>query len=123
MYCVNCGTPNADQAAQCVSCGQNLQGYRQPPQQPVYAQRPPEIPTRLVQAILVTLFCCQPFGIVAIVYAAMASSKVSAGDYYGAMECSRKATTWCWAAFWLGLIPILFYAGFMIVAAVGGAMQ
>ena len=122
MYCMKCGTPNADNAVQCVNCGLNLPAAGRPPQ-PVYGQQPPEIPTRLVQAILVTLFCCQPFGIVAIVYAAMASSKVSAGDYYGAMECSRKATTWCWAAFWLGLIPMLLYAGFMIVVGTAGALH
>ena len=39
------------------------------------------IPNYLVQAILTTLFCCLPFGIVAIVYAAQVNTKIEAGDY------------------------------------------
>src|SRR5207237_6484686 len=33
-----------------------------------------DVPSYLVQSILATLFCCMPFGIVAIVYAAQVSS-------------------------------------------------
>src|SRR5438128_1439779 len=35
------------------------------------------VPNYLVQSILCTLFCCLPFGIVAIVYAAQVNSKVA----------------------------------------------
>lgn len=69
---------------------------------------PPRVPSYLVPAILCTLFCCLPFGIVAIIYAAKVSSKVSAGDLAGAIDSSRKARRWCWVSFGLGLFGILF---------------
>ena len=55
-----------------------------------------KIPNYLVQAILATLFCCMPFGIAAIVFAAQVNTKLAAGDVAGAMESSRKAKMWCW---------------------------
>lgn len=35
----------------------------------------------LVESILVTIFCCQPFGIVGIVFASQVNSKHASGDY------------------------------------------
>lgn len=119
MFCTKCGTPNVDTAYQCSQCGESLQSAAVEPQGGMM----PEVPTRLVPAILVTLFCCMPFGIVAIVYAAQVSAKVSAGDVRGAMLSSDKAKFWCWLAFWLGLIPTLLYVGFMIIAALTGAVH
>jgi len=63
-----------------------------------------KVPNYLVQSILVTLCCCLPLGIVAIVYAAQVNSKFSAGDIVGAQESSSKAKMWCWISFGLGLI-------------------
>ena len=45
----------------------------------------------LVWAILTTLFCCLPFGIVSIVYAAQVSGKYTSGDYAGAVASSENA--------------------------------
>jgi hypothetical protein len=64
---------------------------------------PGSVPNYLVQAILCTLCCCLPFGIVAIVFAAQVNGKLQAGDYAGAVEASRKAKMWCWIAFGVGL--------------------
>ena len=52
------------------------------------------IPTYLVWAILVTLFCFLPTGIVAIVFASQVTSKLQAGDVAGATEASNKAKMW-----------------------------
>ncbi|HXJ40817.1 MAG TPA: CD225/dispanin family protein, partial [Bryobacteraceae bacterium] len=60
--------------------------------------------TYLVPAILSTIFCCIPFGIIAIVFAAQVGSKLSAGDIPGAQKASGTARTWCWVAFLTGLI-------------------
>jgi len=54
-----------------------------------YPQRP-NIPTYLAQAILCTLFCCLPFGIVAIIQAAQVNGKLSAGDYAAAQKASAE---------------------------------
>ena len=48
------------------------------------------IPNYLVQAILVTLFCCLPFGVVAIIQAAQVNSKLQAGDVAGARISSER---------------------------------
>ena len=61
-------------------------------------------PNYLVQSILVTLCCCIPFGIVAIVYAAQVNGKAAANDILGAQESSRKAKMWCWIALGTGLV-------------------
>ena len=77
-----------------------------------------------MQAILCTVFCCQVFGIVAIVFAAQVNSKLSAGDYQGAVSCSNSARTWCWIAFWLGLllyvVPCLIWMLFLFGAVAAG---
>jgi hypothetical protein len=81
-----------------------------------------KIPNYLVQAILVTLCCCLPFGIAAIVYAAQVNSKQAAGDFAGAQESSRKAKMWCWIAFGIGLVANLIVVGIQVLAlAAGGA--
>ena len=42
----------------------------------------------LVESILVTIFCCQPFGIAGIVFASQVNSKYANGDYEGALKAS-----------------------------------
>lgn len=61
------------------------------------------VPNYLVQAILCTLCCCLPFGVVAIIYAAQVNGKLQAGDYQGALASSKNAKMWCWLAFGLGI--------------------
>ena len=50
----------------------------------------PYVPNHLVWAILSTLFCCLPLGIVSIVFAAQVDGKRAAGDLAGAQEASRR---------------------------------
>lgn len=69
----------------------------------------PSVPTYLAQAILCTLFCCLPAGVVAIVYAAQVNSKLGVGDYAGAQLSSKKAKTWVWVSFGIGLGVALIY--------------
>ena len=52
------------------------------------------VPTYLVWAILVTLLCFLPTGIVAIVFATQVNNKLAAGDVAGAMEASGRAKMW-----------------------------
>lgn len=89
-----------------------------PPQPPPGYYR--DIPSYLAQAILCTLFCCLPFGIVAIVYAAQVNGKVAMGDYQGALSASNSARTWCWVSFWCGLIPAILYLFAVLAAGVAG---
>jgi hypothetical protein len=75
------------------------------------------VPNYLPQAILTTLFCCLPFGIVAIVYAAQVNTKLQVGDYEGALQASKSARTWCWASFGAGLAVFLIYFLLAILAS------
>lgn len=102
MFCPRCGAHNLDTNPTCMQCGQLLQ-VATPPTMQYRATIPEHVPSYLAQAILVTLLCCMPFGIVAIVYASQASGRQSAGDYAGAREASGKAKTWCWVSFGCGL--------------------
>lgn len=74
----------------------------------------------LVGAILVTLFCCLPLGVVAIVYASQVDEKYRSGDHFGAREAAHKAKNWMWIAFAFGLISIFAYAA---LALAGGIMS
>ncbi|NES85435.1 MAG: CD225/dispanin family protein [Moorea sp. SIO2B7] len=67
------------------------------------------VPNYLPQAILVTLFCCVPFGIVAIFYAAQVNTKFTLGDEQGAVTASDNAKKWCWISFISGAIIMLLY--------------
>lgn len=80
-----------------------------------------DIPSYLWQSIVVTLCCCLPFGIVAIIYAAQVKSKLGVGDVTGAQEASGKAKMWCWIGFGVGLVVNLIGAviQFMAIAAAG----
>ena len=75
----------------------------------------PSIPNYLVQAILCTLFCCLPAGIVAIVYAAQVNSKLGMGDRAGAMQSSENAKKWAWVSFGVGLGVAVIYIVIAIV--------
>ena len=77
------------------------------------------VPTYLAQAILCTLFCCLPAGIVAIVYSAQVSSKLGSGDYAGAMQSSENAKKWAWVSFGVGIAVSLIY-GIIVIAAMTG---
>ena len=83
------------------------------------AQTPQAPPKNwLVESILVTIFCCLPFGIAGIVFAAQVNSKWSQGDHAGALESSKNAAKWTKIGFWIGLALIVGYIIF--IAVLGG---
>ena len=73
----------------------------------------PKPANNLVWAILTTLFCCLPFGIVSIVFAAQVDGKYNSGDYAGAVASSKSARTWAIAAAasFFVIIVLLFLFG------------
>lgn len=69
-------------------------------------------PSNLVWAIVSTILCCLPTGIVAIVYACKVDNLYLMGDYQGAVEASNKARNWALG----GLIAsIVFYFVYILV--------
>lgn len=69
----------------------------------------------LVEAILVTLLCCLPFGVVGIIFAAQVNTKQQAGDMEGAEKSRREAAKWTKIGFWVGLGVIALYIIFWLV--------
>ena len=112
MYCTKCGTSRPDGMSVCPNCGTVAPTFA-----PAAPLQPAEtVSNYLVPSILVTLCCCVPAGIVAIVYAAQVNSKLAAGDVAGARESSRLAKIWCWVAFGCGALVGVIYG---IIGAMG----
>ena len=120
-FCPNCGTQLDDSAVFCPNCGHRCK-LDEPAASPSpgVQQTTPTTQQHLLFAILTTLFCCLPFGIVAIVKAASVSSKYQSGDYEGAVQASNDAKKWCKIAVICCLIPLaLTLVGYAIMAIVG----
>ena len=79
------------------------------------------IPNYLWQSIVVTILCCWPFGIPAIVYAAKVDGLVSRGQYAEAREASNKAKMWAWISFGAAIVGIVLYIGLIAVAGIAEA--
>lgn len=111
MFCAVCGAPNDDNAFRCTRCGKKLlrPGDVIPEQDEDPGVGPVAVP--IVLAALTALFCCQPAGIVAVVFAALAMGRNSAGAYSEARKHSETARKWAWAAFGLGLAVQVVYWG------------
>lgn len=62
------------------------------------------INNHLVLAILTTIFCCLPFGIVSIVYSVQVNSALAVGNYQLAQTNADKAKYWGMMALWIGIV-------------------
>ncbi|HEY0140081.1 MAG TPA: CD225/dispanin family protein [Thermoanaerobaculia bacterium] len=94
MYCTACGSQRADNATVCPQCGQRIRRFA----------APPPIPNYLIPSVLVTLCCCTPLGIVALVYGSQVNSKLLAGDIAGAQASSKNARTWMLIGLVIGIL-------------------
>lgn len=72
--------------------------------------------TWLVESILVTLFCCLPFGIVGIVNASKVDSALARGDIDGAVQASEAAKKWVKIGAICGAVAI----GIYVLLAIAG---
>ena len=65
--------------------------------------------TWMAESILVTVFCCLPFGIAGIVFASKVSALYAAGNYEAALQASKDAGKWTKIGFIVGLVVIVLY--------------
>lgn len=82
----------------------------------------PNVPpkTWLVESILVTIFCCLPFGIVGIVNATKVESLFYAGQLEASQRASRDAGKWTKIGFWVGLgCGLLYIILWVVLMAMG----
>ncbi|MDR2065263.1 MAG: CD225/dispanin family protein [Prevotellaceae bacterium] len=77
-------------------------------------------PNYLWQAIVVTILCCWPFGIPAIVNASRVQKRFLEGDYAGAEKASSNAKTWSIVSLVSGLVVLIIYI--IYYAIVGAAL-
>ena len=119
VFCATCGQEQEPGTRFCPNCGAAVDPAAAgmiPQSGPAYDIHRP-VSNYLVQAILVTIFCCVPTGIIAIVYAAQVNGKLAAGDYAGAASVSSNAKTWCWVSFALGIVVGI--SGSLVILAGG----
>ncbi len=142
MFCKKCGMQIDDNAFFCEHCGADQRPaanaqpeaavwqpsqpeYSAEPQQgyqPVYNTMPGAEPVKgtayLVWSILVTLFCCLPLGIPAIIFAAKIDNCNAQGDFGGAAENARKAKNFCiWGAVLSVVFCIIYFAFVFLMVA------
>ena len=86
---------------------------------------PMKMKNYLVESIVVTICCCLPFGIAAIVFAAQVNGKLQAGDIAGAQDAANKAKMFCWIGFGIGLLVnliVIIVQALAVMASSGAQM-
>lgn len=73
----------------------------------------------LAFAIISTILCCLPAGIVSIVFSTKVNSLYDDGDYSGAEKASRNAKTWAIVSAALAGVFWIIYIAFFGLAFLG----
>ena len=122
--CKYCGAAIVGNETSCPYCGgvfdmkESVKSSQQStnnasPVQPILP--PPS--NHMVWSILSTVFCCLPFGVAAIIYSSKVDSAYNRGDYYGALEASKKAERFAWWSAISSVIVWVIYVVFVFAIA------
>lgn len=75
-------------------------------------------PSNNLVLAIISLLCCWPIGIPAVVFAAQVNGKWATGDHAGAMESAAKAKKFAIIALALGIIGTILYVILMMMGVV-----
>ena len=118
MFCPKCGKEVQEGTTFCPNCGNSFAaGGTQAAQPPMQTK---VISSGLVPAILVTLFCCLPFGIVSIVNATKVEKLWLMGNKEGARKASEDAKKWAIIGALTSVIVGFLYGIFLLIVAAAG---
>jgi len=81
--------------------------------------KPPRPDSYLALAIISTIICCLPIGIVSIVYATKVNSLYADGNYDEAIRASKNAKTWGLVSVGVAVVGLLIYILIFGVAIFG----
>lgn len=122
MYCKECGSQLPDNATKCPNCGCPITEVPAAvKQESAKLKVCPE--SHLAKAIILTVLCCWPFGIPAIVNAAGVERDFFSGNYDLALEKSEKARKWCNVALIVGLSFWVLYFVVVVVLVLLGYIE
>lgn len=88
----------------------------------------PQMPkNHIAFAVLTTLFCCLPFGIISLIYAIQVNISANSGNFEMAEFSSEKALFWGKVALWCGaalyIVNSLFFLLPLALAAIANLIQ
>lgn len=79
--------------------------------------------SNLVWAILTTILCCLPLGVVSIIYASQVDTEWSRGNYAEAYRKSRLARNWAIASASIGIVGSIIYVICVLLGAFASAIN
>lgn len=86
--------------------------------------KPPRPSSYLALAIITTILCCLPTGIVSIIYASKVNGLYEDGKYHEAQNASKNAKTWGLISIAVSFLVVILYVlifGLAIFGAVADA--
>ncbi len=117
MFCPECGAQCADNIKFCPKCGTQLTNVQQTPK---FNEMLPIPNNYLVFAILSTIFCCWPLGIISIIKSVQVDRKLHIGAYNEAVKASRSAKNWAIASAVSALVIFFIYIIFLLICIAAG---
>ncbi len=103
MFCMRCGRQLPPEACFCPNCGQKVETPSDAPSGT--SAKPPKIDCGFTLAVIAVVVG-NVIGIVALIYAVLASNMLQSGDYEGARRAARTGKIWSWTAIILSAIGL-----------------
>ena len=96
-FCIRCGKQLPPDAFFCPNCGNKVEPASDAPRGTPAQAPAPKIDCGLSLAVIAVVVG-NVIGIVALIYAVLASNMLNSGDYEGARRAARTGKIWSWTA-------------------------